>query len=81
MERKTHRMMELDLWAAPEQWIAEAKTPQETRERKKSDSLRYCDQNGNHANLHDTRHLFISSRVRAGNWPEVCAIEADSAAG
>jgi len=70
-DRKTHKMMRLDLLAARTKWIEEAKEAQERRQREKSDFLAYCDHHGLYADFHSTRHLFITSLERAGISPKM----------
>ena len=41
-ERKTHKMIERDLSAARDRWLAEAETDAENRKRIRSDFLCYC---------------------------------------
>ena len=66
IERKTHKMIRLDLQAARQDWLEDAKTSDECLERIRSDFLRYCNHDGLYADLHSLRHRFISSLDRAG---------------
>ena len=66
VERKTHKMIRLDLKAARQKWLEESETSDECLERIRSDFLRYCNHDGLFADFHSTRHLFISSLSRAG---------------
>jgi integrase len=70
-ERKTHKMMKLDLDAARKQWLEQAPTKQERRQREQSDFLAYCDHAGKYADFHSCRHLFITSLERAGVSPKM----------
>ena len=70
-ERKTHKMMQLDLQAAREAWLEEAKTPEDRRAREESDFLKYQDDSGLFADFHSNRHLFITSLERAGLSPKM----------
>jgi integrase len=57
-ERKTHKMMRLDLERARKRWIDEAKTEDERRQREQSEFLCYCNGDGLFADFHSNRHLF-----------------------
>ena len=70
-ERKIHKMMRLDLDAAREAWIKEAKTPEEQVAREQSDFLAYQDDAGLFADFHSNRHLFITSLERVGVRPKM----------
>jgi integrase/recombinase XerD len=70
-ERKTHKMMRLDLEAAREAWLAEAENPEERQAREKSDFLKYQDDAGLFADFHSNRHLFITSLEWAGLSPKM----------
>ena len=70
-ERKTHKMIERDLIAARDRWLAEAETEAEKRKRIRSDFLCYCNHDGLFADFHGLRHLFISSLERAGVTPKM----------
>jgi integrase len=63
-ERKTAKMMRLDLEFARNQWIGEARTDVERTERENSDFLSYCDETGRFADFHSNRHTFITSMER-----------------
>jgi len=71
IERKTHKMMRLDLDAARAAWIKEAKTPEERKAREKTDFLAYQDDGGLFADFHSNRHLFITSLERAKVSPKM----------
>jgi integrase/recombinase XerD len=70
-ERKTHKMMKLDLKAARTKWIAEARTSEEKKRRTESDFLAYCSEDGLFADFHSNRHMFITSLERAGLSPKM----------
>ncbi len=69
VDRKTAKMMRLDLGAARVQWIKEAETAKEKEAREKTDFLSYCDENGQYADFHSNRHTFITNLSRAGVSP------------
>ena len=71
VDRKTHKMMRLDLEAARKAWIAEAKKTRERKRREKSDFLAYRNHAGLYADFHSCRHLFITNLERAGIRPKV----------
>ncbi len=71
-ERKTHLMMKKDLECARGAWIKEAeKDVAETQRRKGSDFLKYENSDGEYADFHSNRHLFITSLERAGLSPKM----------
>ena len=70
-ERKTHKMMRLDLKAARKAWLGEAETPEERQVREQSDFLKYQDDTGLFADFHSNRHLFITSLERAQLSPKM----------
>ena len=70
-ERKTHKMMRLDLEAARDAWIEEVKTPEEQQKREETDFLAYRDDSGLFADFHSNRHLFITSLERAKLSPKM----------
>jgi len=70
-ERKAHKMIELDLMAARDQWIDEAETEDERKCRLKSHFLCYCNHDGLYADFHSLRHLFITNLERAGIRPKM----------
>jgi integrase len=70
-DRKTHKMMQLDLEAARKSWIDEAKTASERKRWDASDFLLYQNHAGLYADFHSCRHLFITSLERAGIRPKV----------
>ena len=69
--RDTAKMMRLDLEAAREKWIGDAATPEEARERAKSDYLCYQNSDGHFADFHANRHTFISNLAKAGIAPKI----------
>ena len=71
IERKTEKMMRLDLETARKAWIEEAETPEEQKARTESDFLKYQDSNGLFADFHANRHLFITNLERAGLSPKM----------
>jgi integrase len=70
-DRKTHKMMRLDLEAARQKWIEEAKSQRERNAREESDFLAYCNHVGLVVDFHALRHLFITSLERAGISPRM----------
>jgi integrase len=70
-DRKTHKMIRLDLAAAREKWINEVQTAKERRERDKSDFLAYCNHFGRYADFHSLRHTFITQLAQAGISPRM----------
>jgi len=68
-ERKTAKMMRLDLESARRKWIEEAESDEEQVEREASDFLSYCDESGRYADFHSNRHTFITSLERASVSP------------
>jgi hypothetical protein len=70
-ERKTHKMMRLDIKAARKAWIEETKAPEEKKAREESDFLEYQNDDGLFADFHSNRHLFITSLERAGLSPKM----------
>ena len=82
INRKTHKMMELDLMAARDKWLAEAKTDDELKRRLESDFLCFCDHDGLYADFHSLRHHAASRIMPTGGWVtrlfaafrEVCSI-------
>ena len=72
VERKTGKMMRLDLQAARHKRIEEVDSEQERAQREESDFLTYCDGAGRYADFHSHRHTFITALERAGGpkrWP------------
>jgi len=66
LERKTHLVIQRDLAAARDGWLAEAQTPEEHARRLQSNFLCYAKHAGLHADFSSLRHLFITSLERAG---------------
>jgi site-specific recombinase XerD len=72
IERKTYKMIELDLRAARDKWLDEVTDdPAETQRRLKTDFLCYCNHDGLFADFHSLRHLFITNLERAGLSPKM----------
>ncbi len=72
IERKTYKMIELDLRAARDQWLDEVKDDAaETERRLKTDFLCYSNHDGLFADFHSLRHLFITNLERAGLSPKM----------
>jgi integrase len=69
VDRRTAKMMRVDLKAARKKWIAEAKKPEEKAEREQSDFLKYQDSRGLFADFHSNRHTFITNLERVGVSP------------
>ena len=69
MDRRTAKMMRVDLKAARKKWITEAKKPEEKAERERSDFLKYQDSRGLFADFHSNRHTFITNLERVGVSP------------
>ena len=70
-ERKTAKMMRLDLESARDTWIKEATTDEERLAREKSDYLCYRDEDGRYADFHSNRHTFITSLERVDVSPRM----------
>ncbi len=70
-ERKTYKMMRLDIEAARKTWIKETKAPDEKKAREESDFLTYQNDAGLFADFHSNRHLFITNLERAGLSPKM----------
>lgn len=70
IERKTHKMMKLDLERARNKWIDEVDEA-ERDARRTSDFLSYCSADGLYADFHSSRHLFITSLEKAGLSPKM----------
>jgi len=70
-ERKTHKMMQLDLKAARTNWLMNSKTTQEQKSRAETDFLSYENDEGLFADFHSNRHLFITSLERGGLSPKM----------
>lgn len=71
VERRTSRMVEVDLKAARDAWLAETDSPEERAKREASDFLCYEDHNGRFADFHSLRHTFITNLCRANVSPKV----------
>jgi integrase len=70
IDRKTHKMMRLDLAAARQKWIEEADGDDRAK-REASDFLAYENHAGLFADFHSCRHLFITSLERVGIRPKM----------
>ena len=70
-DRKTHKMMRMDLENARKKWVEEAQAERQREEREQSDFLAYKDHDGLYADFHSCRHLFITSLERAGISPKM----------
>ena len=64
--RKTSKMMRLDLSAARDAWLTEAKSVEEREARAASDFLVYQSEDGLFADFHSHRHSFVSRLGRSG---------------
>jgi len=71
IDRKTHKMMHLDLAAARKKWLEEATTDEERSRREQTDFLAYQNHAGRFADFHSCRHIFITSLERAGIRPKM----------
>jgi len=69
-ERKTAKMMRVDLAAARAAWIMEAQDDATRLECERSDFLKYQDRQNRFADLHANRHTFITNLGRAGVSPK-----------
>lgn len=70
LERKTEKMMRVDLAAARSAWLAEVEEEKQRAEREKSDFLKYQDHQSRFADFHSNRHTFITNLGRAGVSPK-----------
>jgi site-specific recombinase XerD len=70
-ERKTHKMMRLDLEAARSKWIEDGKSPEDQKRRTESDFLAYRSEDGLYADFHSNRHMFITGLEQAGLSPKM----------
>ena len=71
IDRRTSKMMQLDLDSARATWIKEATTDDEREERERTDFLKYKDSQGRFADFHANRHTFITNLSRAKVSPKV----------
>jgi integrase/recombinase XerD len=69
VDRRTSKMMRLDLKAARKKWIEEAKSKKEKSEREKTDFLKYRNDAGLFADFHSNRHTFITNLEKSGVSP------------
>lgn len=70
-ERKTAKMMKIELENARKRWISEAGTDEEIKIRTQSDFLSYKNQSGLFADFHANRHTFITNLAKGGVSPKV----------
>ena len=70
IERKTSKMMRIDLEAARKKWLEESCSEKEQSKRENSDFLCYQDHQGRFADFHANRHTFITNLGRAGVSPK-----------
>lgn len=70
LERKTEKMMRVDLVSARNAWLSEAEDEKLRSEREKSDFLKYQDHQNRFADFHSNRHTFITNLGRAGVSPK-----------
>ena len=70
VERKTSGMMEFDLGAARNFWIATAESKEQKTEREASDFLKYRNSAGKFADFHALRHTFITNLGLANVSPK-----------
>ena len=69
VDRRTAKMMRMDLKAARKKWIEEVKKPEQKAAREQSDFLQYQDSRGLFADFHSNRHTFITNLERVGVSP------------
>ena len=69
-ERKTAKMMRVDLAKARATWLAEANSAEERQQRENSDFLSYRNESGLYADFHANRHTFITNLGRFGVSPK-----------
>jgi integrase len=69
VDRRTSKMMRLDLKAARKKWIEEGKTDKEKAKREETDFLKYKNDAGLFADFHSNRHTFITNLERSGVSP------------
>ncbi len=70
VERKTAKMMRIDLAAARKRWLDEAMDEAEREGRERSDFLAYRGDDGRFADFHANRHTFITNLGKAGVSPK-----------
>ncbi len=71
VDRKTSKMIRMDMEAARNCWIAESPSPEEEKNRIASDFLKYQDSQGHFADFHGLRHTFITNLSLCGISPKV----------
>lgn len=64
-------MIQADLRAAREKWLADAPDDRQRLEREASDVLTYIDADGRYADFHALRHSYITAIGRSGASPKV----------
>lgn len=70
IDRRTSKMLRVDLGIAREIWISEAETEKDCCKREASDFLKYVDARGRYADFHALRHTFITNLARANVDPK-----------
>jgi len=70
VERKTAKMMRVDLAAARKLWLSEAESDEDRKLRGESDFLLYKGHCGKFADFHANRHTFITNLALAGVSPK-----------
>lgn len=71
VERKTSKMLEIDLGSAREVWLDESNSITERESREASDFLKYVDSHGRFADFHGLRHMFVTNLCRANVSPKM----------
>ena len=71
VDRKTSKMIRMDMEAARNCWTAESPSPEEEKNRIASDFLKYQDSQGHFADFHGLRHTFITNLSLCGISPKV----------
>lgn len=69
-DRKTAKMMRVDLAAARLAWLDESENKEDRAARERSDFLKYQDSQNRFADFHANRHTFITNLGRAGVSPK-----------
>jgi len=70
IDRRTSKMLRVDLGIAREIWISEAETEKDRQRREASDFLKYIDSRGRYADFHALRHTFVTNLARANVDPK-----------
>lgn len=63
-------MLQADLAAGREAWIAQAADPADRKRRQQSEFLVYCNEAGRYADFHALRHTFVTRLARSGVEPK-----------